>query len=90
MYKIEQSSRFKKDLKRYLHDKEKLTALNNVIKQLEENGVVQAEYSPHPLKGEYAGTMECHIKSDFLLIWVDKETCTIKLVRLGSHSELFR
>ena len=46
MYKIEQSSRFKKDLKRYLHDKEKLTALNNVIKQLEENGVVQAEYSP--------------------------------------------
>ena len=90
MYKIEQSSRFKKDLKRYLHDKDKLIALNNVIKQLEENGVVPAEYFPHPLKGEYAGAMECHIKNDFLLIWVDKETCTIKLVRLGSHSELFR
>lgn len=90
MYTIEQSSKFKKDLKRYSHDKEKLIALNDIIKQLEENGTVSEDYYPHPLKGDYAGTMECHIQSDFLLIWIDKDTLTIKLVRLGSHSELFR
>ncbi|MFA5302717.1 MAG: type II toxin-antitoxin system mRNA interferase toxin, RelE/StbE family, partial [Bacteroidales bacterium] len=44
----------------------------------------------HALKGEYDGTIECHIKSDFLLIWMDAATNTIKLLRLGSHSELFR
>lgn len=33
--------------------------------------------------------MECHIKGDFLLIWYDKESGIIKLVRIGSHSELF-
>ncbi len=33
--------------------------------------------------------MECHIKGDFLLIWYDKEAGIIKLVRMGSHSELF-
>ena len=36
MYTIEQSSKFKKDLKRYAHDKEKLIALNEIVKQLEE------------------------------------------------------
>lgn len=25
-----------------------------------------------------------------LLLWIDKDTRTIKLVRLGSHSELFK
>lgn len=33
--------------------------------------------------------MECHIEDDWLLIWFDKEEDVIKLVRLGSHSELF-
>ena len=90
MYSIEQSSKFKKDLKRYAHDKEKLIALNTVIKFLEADGTVPEEFYPHPLKGEYSGTMECHIQNDFLLIWIDKDTNTIKLVRLGSHSELFK
>ena len=50
----------------YLHDKEKLIALNDVIKHLEETGEVPREFYPHPLKGEYSGAMECHIQSDFL------------------------
>lgn len=38
----------------------------------------------------YKGCMECHIQGDFLLIWFDPNTDIIELVRLGSHSELFR
>ena len=34
--------------------------------------------------------MECHIESDFLLIWIDEAARTVSLVRLGSHSELFK
>ncbi|HPQ29905.1 MAG TPA: type II toxin-antitoxin system YafQ family toxin [Desulfobacteraceae bacterium] len=90
MYIIEQGTKFRKDLKKYSGDKEKLIALRDVIRCLETTGTVPLEYKPHPLKGEYSGTIECHIKNDFLLIWMDKETNTIKLVRLGSHSELFR
>lgn len=33
--------------------------------------------------------MECHIQGDFLLIWIDRTTNDIDLLRLGSHSELF-
>ena len=29
------------------------------------------------------------MQDDYLLIWYDKEDDVIKLVRLGSHSELF-
>ena len=42
----------------------------------------------HPLTGEFRGCMECHVESDFLLIWVDDDY--IEVVRIGSHSELFR
>ena len=42
------------------------------------------------LTGNYEGYMECHIEGDFLLIWFDHETDQIDLVRLGSHSELFK
>lgn len=45
---------------------------------------------PHTLTGKYKNYMECHIGPDYLLIWYDKITDTIELVRLGSHSELFR
>lgn len=33
--------------------------------------------------------MECHVGEDYLLIWYDNDDNVIKLVRLGSHSELF-
>ena len=42
------------------------------------------------LVGEYSGHMECHIENDTLLIWLDKTANIIKLVRFGTHSELFR
>ena len=51
------------------------------------NQDVPKEFKPHMLSGDYAGHMECHVENDFLLIWIDNEV--VKLVRLGSHSELF-
>ncbi|MDE5821650.1 MAG: type II toxin-antitoxin system YafQ family toxin [Paramuribaculum sp.] len=47
------------------------------------------DYKPHPLTGNYRGHMECHVENDTLLIWWDKESDIIKLVRFGTHSELF-
>ncbi len=41
-----------------------------------------------PLKGEYLGFKECRLKPDLLLIYLlDKEV--LRLVDIGSHSELF-
>lgn len=57
---------------------------------LRETGTVTREYKPHLLAGEYNVFMECHVENDLLLIWLDETENLIKLVRLGTHSELFR
>ena len=42
-------------------------------------------------KGQYKDCLECHIEGDFLIIWIqDNEEKVIYLMRLGSHSELFK
>ena len=87
---IKLTSQFKKDLKKYQNNPRKMDSLERIVKLLRETGTVPNEYKPHLLVGNYKGFMECHIENDFLLIWFDEETDTIKLVRLGSHSELFK
>lgn len=83
------STKFKKDLKRYQNKPSRIAALKAVLRHLKRNGRVPAEYKPHILSGNYKGYMECHIEDDFLLIWIDEASNTIKLVRLGTHHELF-
>ena len=90
MWNLVVSTQFKKDLKRYQDNASKLTLLKDVISQLQQTGTVEPKHKPHHLAGEYSGCMECHIQNDFLLIWINKEEKTISLVRLGSHSELFK
>ena len=86
---LKQTSQFKKDLKRYKHEKRKLESLKAVLRYLCEHGKVPRENRPHFLLGEYKHCMECHVVNDFLLIWMDENKGIIKLLRLGSHSELF-
>ena len=90
MWELNYTTRFKKDLKRYQRNKAKLDALKTVLEQLRQTGTVAASYKPHHLAGEYIGCLECHVENDFLLIWINEAEKTISLVRLGSHSELFK
>ncbi|MBD5304351.1 MAG: type II toxin-antitoxin system YafQ family toxin [Bacteroides sp.] len=83
------TTQFKKDLKRYKHKLETLDKLEVILNLLKNNEPIPEEYRPHPLTGDYKGHMECHVESDTLLIWFDKEAEIITLVRFGSHSELF-
>lgn len=52
------------------------------------------EWKDHPLKGEWAGTRECHIGGDFLLIYEVDDTAgksgMINFIRAGTHSDLFQ
>ena len=86
---IRYSTQYKKDIKRYANQDDKLDALLEILKYLQEGKAIPTQYRPHPLKGKYKGCWECHIQSDFLLIWIDKESDTVWLERLGTHHELF-
>ena len=43
----------------------------------------------HALSGDWAGYRECHVRPDLLLIYDKPNTDELRLVRLGSHSDLF-
>ena len=83
------SSQFKKDFKRFRNQPRKVERLLQVVRMLENEEPIPQEMKPHMLTGNYSGCMECHIENDYLLIWMDEAEQIIKLLRLGSHSELF-
>ena len=87
---IERTTQFKKDIKKYVTSKDKMQKLYDVIVMLENEQTLPQKIRPHKLHGSYAGCMECHIENDLLLIWVDKSTNVIRLLRFGTHSELFK
>ena len=90
MYTLKITSQFKKDLKRIQNNPAKIKHLKEVLELLEKDGAVPERFKPHRLIGDYVGFLECHVENDLLLIWLDPEVSVIKLVRLGTHSELFK
>ena len=90
MKRLKPSTQYKRDYKRFRNQPEKVSKLFKILELLKNEQPIPEENRPHMLKGEYAGYMECHIEGDFLLIWFDPNTDIIDLVRLGSHSELFK
>lgn len=89
MNTLKLTSQFKKDLKRYKHKPEVIDKLEEILKLLVNNLPIPKANQPHVLTGNYRGYMECHVESDTLLIWWNRDAGVIKLVRFGTHSELF-
>ncbi len=86
---IESQSRFKRDYKREKKANPSVDAiLTPVLTMLATDAVLPANLSDHPLKGEWKGFRDCHIKPDLVLIYA-KSPGVLALARLGSHSELF-
>ena len=50
---------------------------------------LELRYRDHDLSGQWSGYRECHVKPNLLLIYRKLDTDTLRLARLGSHSELF-
>ena len=93
MRTIERSSAFKRDFKRakaaprHRNDLDSLVA--TVVARLASNQVLPNKNRDHGLSGVWAGYRECHIKPDLLLIYGNAGVDTLRLARLGTHSELF-
>jgi mRNA interferase YafQ len=88
MRTVRYTSRFKKDLKRIKRRGFDVGILQVAIKKLAYDETLDPRYRDHALIGNYAGTRECHLEPDWLLIYrlVDDH---LVLVRTGSHADLF-
>ncbi len=95
MYTPEYHRFFKKDIER---DKksgqfsaEDFTLLKEVMSAMLNDEILHEKYKNHPLKGEWEGTYECHIKNDWLLIYqIDNNTNAMIFMRLGAHAQIFK
>lgn len=92
MLKIEYQGQFKKDYKLAIKRGCNPDALKQVIVLLVNEQPLPEKYRDHALTDtkEYKGVRECHIEPDWLLIYkVYQEILTLKLIRTGTHSDLF-
>ena len=90
MYKIKFTSAFKKSYKRAVKRGLDISLLDRVIDKLSKGYRLEPKYKDHELKGKYQGFNECHIKPDWLLIYlIEDDILTLTLVDTGSHSDLF-
>ena len=90
MYNLSFSSKFKRDYKTILKRGYSINLIVDVFQFLEKEGELPGKYIAHKLSGNYLNCWECHIRPDWLLIWERDEIYKeIKLVRTGTHSDLF-
>ena len=89
-YKIEISTKFRKDFKLAKKRGYDMNLLKEVVDILAEGETLPAKYYDHPLNGYYSGCRECYILPDWLLVYrIEKELLILALTRTGTHSDLF-
>lgn len=93
MRTIERASAFKRDYKRVKvtpkHTKDVDPLLSTVVTLLLADQALPLNNRDHALSGDWNGYRECHVKPDLLLLYRKPDAHTLRLARLGSHSELF-
>ncbi|HLB33662.1 MAG: hypothetical protein A3F67_01540 [Verrucomicrobia bacterium RIFCSPHIGHO2_12_FULL_41_10] len=82
------TSQFKRDYKKRQREKGINELLDDTLDKISSGTVLSIKFRDHPLKGNYFGCRECHLKPDLLLIYTVTDT-ELHLIRLGSHSDLF-
>jgi len=91
MRTIEWTSQFKRDYKRESKGQHRATLdvdLFPVLDVLANDQLLEPRHRDHALTGEWKDHRDCHIKPDLVLIYQKPADATMRLVRLGSHSEL--
>ncbi len=90
-YEVKFTNQFKKDLKQAKKQGKNLDKLYYVIEKLANNEPLEEKYRDHNLIGNFKGCRECHIESDWLLIYeIINDVLVLVLNRTGSHSDLFK
>ena len=89
-YKVRPSNRFQKDLRLMQKRGYDMVTLEHVLNLLAQGNSLPEKYLDHPLKGNWQGCRECHIESDWLLVYrIEEDVLVLALTRTGTHSDIF-
>ena len=87
--KIKEGSQFREDVKRVKKRGKSLNGLKKVIELLANGEPLPGNFKDHSLTKEWSEYRECHIETDFLLIYrIEKEALILE--RVGTHNDLFQ
>ncbi len=91
MRTFSRTSQFKKDVKRADKRGKDMAKLKAALEMLIEGEPLPPQYRDHPLRGNFAGSRDCHIEADGVLIYTLAENDShVRFERTGTHSDLFR
>ena len=89
-YKLKMTSLFKKDYKRMKKRGRDMEKLDEVVTMLQNGTPLPWKYQDHALSGDYVGFRECHVQSDWLLLYyIDEGQIVLVCSRTGTHSDIF-
>lgn len=92
MRTIDRSTAFKRDYKREARGRYRATldsVLLPILTALATDQPLAPHHCDHELTGNWSGYRDCHVKPDLVLIYRKPYATTLRLARLGSHSEIF-
>ncbi len=91
IYQVKFTAAFKKSYKLMKKRGFNMEELDTVVDILRRGQALDDKYRDHSLAGNYTGFRECHIKPNWLLIYlIENNILTLTLVDTGTHSDLFK
>ncbi len=89
-YTVRRTKKFRKELKKLLRRGADLDKLETVVNILAAGETLPPQYHDHALTGNLTGLRDCHIESDWLLLYtIQDDVLVLTLTRTGSHADLF-
>ncbi|HCI85019.1 MAG TPA: type II toxin-antitoxin system mRNA interferase toxin, RelE/StbE family [Lachnospiraceae bacterium] len=84
------TKQFKKDYKLAMKRSLNIDLLDDIIRKLARGEQLPEKNKVHALTGNWVGHRECHIQSDWLLVYrIEDGLLVLTLSRTGTHSDLF-
>ena len=91
IYTLKFTTAYKKSYKLMKKRGLDLSLLDEVVDVLHRRLTLDEKYRDHELTGSFKGFRECHIKPDWLLIYlIENDVLTLTLVDTGTHSDIFK
>ena len=89
MYKIQYTSRMKRDVRLMKKRGKDISKLIDVLNSLASGEAVPPHLKDHQLSGKFRKFRECHIEPDWLLIYqIYEDTLILSATATGTHADL--
>lgn len=90
MYTVKFTAAYKRGYKLMKRRGADMSLLNDAVDTLRQGKALDVRYQDHELSGKYRGFRECHIRPDWLLVYIlEKDVLVLTLTDTGTHSDIF-